>query len=217
MSLPPLEVREAAAEAVHRTVCAVTGDDGCGHCDLYTLGGYALLPAITDLNYMPQVGNFAALVDPPNGWFQICAEHGGLERGEYHCWLGLPDGDTGRREEGVTLFAVGQLVDFSLRHVRQMVARMPQITRVAHQGEESLVLEPAQPHDRIRYTRRDDFPPYLWVEGEPPDDLVYTPDLSAMRAFVTRSTRQAPLLAGLRDRVLAEYARLAREREIPPP
>ena len=26
---------------------------------------------------MPQVGNFAALVDPPDGWFRICSEEGG--------------------------------------------------------------------------------------------------------------------------------------------
>ncbi|MDR3638627.1 MAG: hypothetical protein P4L84_32780 [Isosphaeraceae bacterium] len=217
MPVPPLEIREAAAEAVHRAVCVVTHDDGCGHCDLYTLAGYALLPAITELNYMPQVGNFAALVDPPTGWFQICAEQGGIARGEYHCWLGLPGPDTGRREQGVTLFGVGQLVDFSLRHLRQMVASVPQITRVVHQDENSVALELAPAHDLIRYTRPDDFAPYLWIEGEPPSDVVYTPDLGAMGEFVERNVRRPRLMTELRDRVLTEYARIARERGIPPP
>ncbi len=183
MPLPPLHLRDTAAEAVHRAVCAITGDNGCGHCDLYTLAGYALLPAITELDFMPQVGNFSALVDPPNGWFHICAEDGGMARGEFDCWLGLKGEDTGRRDQGVILFGVGQLVDLGLRHLRQMVARMPQITRVAHQDESCAVLELARETDAIRYMRPDDLPSYLWVEGEPPNDLVYKPDLNAMREF----------------------------------
>lgn len=215
MPLPPVEIRDAAAEACHRAVCSVTGDDGCGHCDLYALAGYALLPAITGQNWMPHVGNFSAVIDPPNGRFEICAEQGGLDRGEFHCWLGLPGRDTGQRENGVRLFEPGQLVDFSLRHLRAMCARMPQIQRVVEQNDERLVLELAQ--DVIQHTRTDDFPPYLWVTGGPPDNLTYAPDLSAMQAFAARFARQGSLLRTLRDRTLREYAALARASGLPTP
>lgn len=215
MPLPPFAVREAAAEAVHRAVCTVTGDDGLGHCDLYALAGYALLPAITGLGFMPQVGSFTALVDPPTGWFQICAEHGGMARGEYHCWLGLPGQAEGPLEQGVTRYSVGQLVDFGLRHVRAMVKRMPQIARVVHQDEAFIALELAPEYELIQYTRPDDYPPYLWVEGEPPNDLRYTPDLGAMRTFAAHHVKQPQLMNALREHVLREYAHLARERGIP--
>ena len=217
MPLPPLEVREAAALAVHRAVCAVTSSDGYGHCDLYALAGYILLPAITGLDYIPQVGNFGALVDPPNAWFQICAEDGGIARGEYHCWVGLPGKDTGRRDRGVTLYTAGQLVDFGLRHLRAMVDRMPQIKRVVHEQEDLLVLELALSGDVIRYTRSDDFPPYLWAEGEPPSDLVYVPDLVAMRDFISFNATRPRLVADLRSHVLQQYAVLAVERKLPAP
>ena len=55
--------------------------------------------------------------------------------------------------------------------------------------------------ESIRYTRPDDFPTYLWIEGEPPDGLVYTPDLGAMREFVERNVKRPRLMAKLRDRV----------------
>jgi hypothetical protein len=215
MPLPSLVLRETAADAVHRAVCALTGDDGYGHCDLYALAGHALLPAITRLDYMPQVGSFAARVDPPDGWFQICAEEGGMARGEYHCWLGLPGADTGRRDRGVNVYSVGQIVDFGLRHVPAMVARMPQIRRVLHEQESFVVLELTPAPDVIRYTRDVDFPPYLWVEGEPPGDLVYIPDVGAMREFIALNQRRSPLLITLRRHVFEQYARLARDKGLP--
>jgi hypothetical protein len=216
MDLRPLALRDAAAEAVHRAVRTVAGDDGLGHCDLYALAGFALLPAITGLRFVPQVGSFAALVDPPDGWFQIFAENGGLDRREYHCWLGLPGPPTRCLAPGITRCGVCQIVDFSLRHVRAMVARMPQIARVAHQSDAFIAVELAPADDQVRFTRADDFPPYLWVEGEPPADLVYMPDLEAMRAFAL-TVKPSRLLTDLGKHVHREYAVLARERSLPPP
>lgn len=130
--------------------------------------------------------------------------------------MGLPGPDTGQPEQGVTRYRIGQLVDFSLRHLRAMVARMPQIVRVAHQDEAFVGLELAPEHELIRHARPDQFLPFLWVEGDPPKDLMYTPDLGAMRAFAAHHVKQLRLMSTLRERVFREYALLARERRIPP-
>lgn len=175
---PDPRFRAAAAAAVHDAVCQVAGGDGYGHCLLYAHAGAALLGSLLDAPYQIQIGSLAYRIDPAGGgWLELRAEDGGLDRGEYHAWVGLagaPAGPANRCE-------IAALVDFSTRHLRAMAERMPRVRRVQAVGACQIV-ELGESADPVEWTRPDGPPEFVWAADGAglPDDFRYVPDAAAI-------------------------------------
>jgi hypothetical protein len=103
---PPVWIRRAIAESVHRAVSAFTGGDGFGHCYLYALAGCALARDVLRRDYRLQAGSLRLLAQPPSGWLVLDASGARLEDGRFHSWFGrLGSGDQ-----------VAEVVDLSSQH-----------------------------------------------------------------------------------------------------
>lgn len=205
------DFRDLVSTAVHQAVTEFTGDDGCGHCDLYSLAGMFLLREITGLSYQLQLGSLCYLIDPPgNGWFQIDAREGGLKRLEYHAWIGLAGTTVGNCVDGgPKKCKVGELVDFSARHLKAMSERMQGITRAERFGEGLLLtLDPTI--ERIAWTRTDGPPDYLWTNGEPPTEFRYYPDEECINMFYEYIGNHRDTLASIRRLAFEKYHQLRR-------
>jgi hypothetical protein len=200
------EFRAAVADAVHAAVVALTGDDGYGHCELYALAGTLLLRQLTGENYQPQVGSFLFRADPAgNAWFEINAAKGGLDRFEYHAWIGLPGPllERAAAPGEPHHYGIGALIDLSTRHLRKMVERMPQVESAQTEGD-FVIMHLREPADRIRWTREDEPPQYLWVD-EIPNDFRYDVDQEATRGFYERGMLPREALAQLAAAVHEEF------------
>lgn len=154
--IPRHFVRSRMAEAVHRAVCDVTGTDGSGHCLLYAVAGAVLAKEVLGRDYFVQAGSLSLLADPPDGAIMIDASGGGVERGEYHCWLAHPDPER-------------ELVDFASRHFKHYVEDMLTIEQ-AH----GPLLILADEQNRITWNRPDP-EPYIWTDGRQTAYARYVP------------------------------------------
>jgi hypothetical protein len=133
--------QEALATAVHRTVCAYTGSDGVGHCQLYAVTGMLLLRTVTGKQWHVQAGSTWILCDPPDGWWRFDAtDPDSRSRGEVHCWIA--QGGHGRRPTTV--------VDLTARHYRRMHETLGRVGVLAGVGE------------AVPWTREEP-PAFLWV------------------------------------------------------
>jgi hypothetical protein len=130
---------------------------------------------------MIQAGSLELTIDPPDGRFQILSEGGGFDRGEFHCWLVLPDRSTYDDDHrGMAL----EWVDFSSRHHRRMAERMQLISGVIADLGPVVACRAADPDSRIPWTIPDP-PPYIWHSGwTPPDGVALLPDLPTTAAVL---------------------------------
>ena len=115
-------VRDAIAHELHQAVLEVTGTDGTGWCLLYTAAGEQLLNHLSgDASYFGQVGSL--MLRPPDagsnaGVFAMIVDHGGIDRHEFHAWIGHQV--TGRAPDRAVAVQVDadqlEVIDFSARH-----------------------------------------------------------------------------------------------------
>lgn len=118
-----LATRARIAETVHQAVCAVTGDDGRGHCALYAYTGAVVAGVITGHDYMVQAGELLVDTGDVNEdgrlYFQYSPEQSGYSGYEFHAWFTRhPGGKSG----SVTGHGRNhEFVDLSMRHYRQTV------------------------------------------------------------------------------------------------
>jgi hypothetical protein len=167
----PEDTREHAmmAEAVHRAVCEFTKSDGFGHCYLYTLAGWSLLIHLEGQGtpYRMQAGSLFLRPDPsrPLDWVVSSAEDGGLERGEFHCWISSPD---------LTL------IDFASHYFRRYVDGIMRIKEVTHQSEAGALFTLDDNPDPVRWNMPDP-PRYIWEHvTELPEWVRYNGDPRAL-------------------------------------
>jgi len=197
--------RNVISEAVHLAVTDVAGDSGVGHCDLYALAGVILLQRLTGKPYQIQAGSLMYHADPSGGgWFEINAENNGVERLEYHAWIGLA-GETiepGRCQ-------IAELIDFSTRHLKTMTETMQYISGATKLGDHWLIcVDPDI--DIVQWTRTDGPPEYLWTDGEIPDEFRYSPGIAATVKIYEILKDTKGLITQITQRVITRYRELER-------
>jgi hypothetical protein len=126
-------VRERLAAAVHSAVCDYSGSDGFGHRVLYAIAGWGiLLGSGESQNCAPQSGALFLKPDPSDqgGWLSLDPDNG---PGELHAWIVRfkKPVSTGLQE----IPPDTEIIDFSARHYRDLVERMP---RIKNQEAESV-------------------------------------------------------------------------------
>jgi len=171
------QTQRRISEAVHRAVCEFTGTDGFGHCLCYAVCGSVVASTMLEKLYLPQAGTVCIFADPPNA-VAMQATDNGLERGEFHCWFGLPESRNHGRGKRLAEF-----VDLTSRHYKRYVSEVVCIEEaVVSDGCRTYMLAPEK--DRIRWTRTDDPPQFIWTNGKFPDLMQAVPDEAAcLRLF----------------------------------
>lgn len=201
--------KDVVALAVHRAVIDYTEDDGVRHCDLYALAGMFLLREVTGLPYQIQLGSLMYLADPVgHGWFEINARDGGMERLEFHAWIGLA-GSVVKQGQGSQSneCEISELIDFSTRHVKTMVHCMQCVTSAIKIGNRIFAsIDPDA--ERVKYTRADDPPAYLWTDGELPDEFRYAPDHGCIVSYYDMLKQRPYVAMELKKLVLFHYGYL---------
>jgi hypothetical protein len=152
-ALPPGRLRAIVAEAVHRAVTEHTGTDGLGCCMLYALVGMMTASRVLKAHYVPAAGSLYLIPDPADPTFAVAFEghRRGFESPEFHCWFVRIDGQ----------YRALEAVDLSARHYRRMVTDFITVTGDGVVRDGVLLYDV----DRQRPTwRREDPPPFLWVD-----------------------------------------------------
>jgi hypothetical protein len=115
--------RARIAGAVHQAVCAVTGGDGYGMCQLYARAGALTAEFVTGRPYTWQAGELLIGTGDVNEdgelHFQYKPAASGYNGLEFHCWIiarpDAPPGTTG--EAGPD----HEYADFGLRHMMRAI------------------------------------------------------------------------------------------------
>ena len=123
---PRPTVQARIADAVHHTVCDVTGADGVGQCTLYAAIGNALMNAVlADGNYALQAGSMSVRLNRAGDRLSFdtdaaaCEGRVGLE---FHAWIAAPRGDD------------AEIVDLTARHWPTWAARAGFAWDLPHPG-----------------------------------------------------------------------------------
>ena len=179
--------KELVAEAVHQSVCEVTGTDGCRMCLYYAIAGSSLLTRLTGRLHVPQAGSLRFKVEPPYGWIEIDIQHWGdpltsMEIGEFHVWIADVSSDD---------CANVTVIDLSTRHLK----------RLAEETESGEALTWKRPNP----------PEFVWAKSfKMPDWFSLQPDATATQCIweTFSATRDdwSPLLrlAGVKYELLTE-------------
>ena len=179
-------IRTNIAEAVHRAVCDFTESDGCGRCFHYALAGWVLANSLVNPKFALQAGKLYIVADPPDGAVAIEPGQYGFQRGEFHCWFARP-GNDGKMAE---------FVDLSSRHYRRLVEQGPQVSDVTEMEGAAILILPTK---RIRWTRNDNPPKFIWTDGTFPDVMQASPTEEATnylyQAVKDSGDRFKPLVA----------------------
>lgn len=161
--------KNRVAEAVHRAVCEFTGTDGCRMCMYYAFAGSALLSRLRKRLFIPQAGSlFVQTSEPNDPGLAIKIDFdgdsaSGLRRGEFHCWIAMPE------TSKLGMSRCSTLIDFSSRHFKTLAEN-------AVAGEQCQWTRPAPP-------------PFVWIEnGILPTWLQLKPDETATSSVLTELT-----------------------------
>jgi hypothetical protein len=159
-------MREAVAEAVHRTVCAETDSDGFGHCILYAIVGAFVARSVFGGEYWPQAGSMRLQRDPadPDLWFTFGAGGDWVYGDEFHAWFA-------RAPKGAASYApasyapVAELADLSSRHFPRRVEGPAINVRVRTVNGAMALAAVTFAKARYSWKRPEPCPPFVWVDG----------------------------------------------------